>query len=60
MANKDAIVAGIDTHCQTHHVALVTLTGAAVADKQFVTTKAGNKSISGFLTAHGPVARVGV
>lgn len=64
-ANADALpegllVAGIDTHKLTHHVAVLDHLGRTVADRQFDTTEAGCAEVTAFLNAHGPVDRVGV
>lgn len=54
------LVAGIDTHKHTHHVAVVDHLGRPVADRQFVTTSRGYGQIVRFLREHGTVTRVGV
>lgn len=54
------LVAGIDTHKFTHHVAVVDHLGRGVADRQFDTTEVGHAELVRFLQAHGPVDRVGV
>jgi len=54
------LVAGIDTHKHTHHVAVVDHLGRPVADQQFGTTGRGYTQIVQFLRAHGTVTRVGV
>lgn len=54
------LVAGIDTHKHTHHVAIVDQLGRAVADRQFRSTTGGYAKIIEFLTAHWPVGQVGV
>ena len=54
------LVAGIDTHKNTHHVAVVDQLGRPVADREFATTSRGYAQIVEFLRAHAPVAQVGV
>lgn len=54
------LVAGIDTHKLTHHVAVLDHLGRCVADRQFDTTEAGYAELVDFLQAHGPIDRVGV
>lgn len=54
------MVAGIDTHKLTHHVAVLDHLGRDVADCPFVTTAEGYADLVQFLRAHGHVARVGV
>lgn len=53
-------VAGIDTHKQTHHVAIVDHLGRPVADREFATTAHGYRQVIEFLRVHGQVVRVGV
>ncbi|MFI7744890.1 IS110 family transposase [Kocuria rhizosphaericola] len=52
--------AGVDTHRDTHHVAVVDELGRTVADRQFVATNTGYRQIVDFLRTHGPVLAVGV
>ena len=47
------MVAGIDTHKHTHHVAVLDRFGRCVADQEFATTSAGYAQIIEFLHAHG-------
>lgn len=47
------MVAGIDTHKHTHHVAVLDQLGRCVADEEFATTSAGYAQIIDFLHAHG-------
>mgnify|MGYP002651894359 CR=1 FL=1 len=54
------LVAGIDTHKHTHHVAIVDQLGRAVADREFATTSRGYAQIIEFLRHHGPLDQVGV
>lgn len=54
------LVAGIDTHKNTHHVAIVDHLGRPVADREFTTTTRGYGQIAEFLHVHGHVDRVGV
>ena len=60
MAGPLKVVGGVDPHAATIHVAVITLTGKAVADREFATTADGYRSAIGFLTAAGAVVRVGV
>ena len=60
MAASRLIVAGADTHADTIHVAAVTMTGAAVGDREFPTTRAGYTAAIKFLTSFGQVERIGV
>lgn len=54
------LVAGIDTHKLTHHVAVLDHLGRCVADRQFDTTEVGHAELVRFLQAHGHLGRVGV
>lgn len=54
------MVAGIDTHKLTHHVAVLDYLGRDVADCPFVTTAEGYAELVQFLRAHRHVERVGV
>lgn len=54
------LVAGIDTHKNTHHVAVVDHLGRPVADHQFPATGRGYAQVIEFFHASGPVDRVGV
>ena len=60
MAGPLKVVGGVDPHADTIHVAVITLTGKAVADREFATTADGYRSATAFLTATGAVVRVGV
>jgi transposase len=60
LAEFTLIVAGADTHADTIHVAAVTMTGAAVGDKEFPTTRAGYTAAIKYLTSLGQVERIGV
>jgi hypothetical protein len=53
------IVAGVDTHADTHWAAIITMTGQHVADKQFPATPDGYARLIEFITGHGRLARVG-
>jgi len=54
------VVAGVDTHADTHYAAIITTTGEHLGAAQFPTTPAGYAALTGFITCHGPLARVGV
>ncbi|WP_418004667.1 IS110 family transposase [Mycobacterium sp. PDNC021] len=60
MTESARIVAGADTHAGTIHVAAITMTGAAVDDREFPTTRAGYSAAISFLTSLGQVERIGV
>ena len=54
------LVAGVDTHKKTHHVAILDLVGRPVADREFRADGRGYAQIVAFLHAHGDVVRIGV
>jgi transposase len=54
------VIAGIDTHADTHHVAVITETGLHLADREFPATGSGHQEIIDFMTGFGPVVAVGV
>jgi transposase len=54
------LVAGVDTHKDTHHVAILDHVGRPVVDREFRADGRGYAQIIAFLQAHGDVHRVGV
>ncbi|MEC5182360.1 transposase [Arthrobacter sp. CG_A4] len=54
------VVAGVDTHSQTHHCAVITVTGEHLADSQFPATRPGYEALQAFITCQGDLMRVGV
>lgn len=54
------VVAGIDTHSLTHHVAVLATTGARLGDRQFPATPAGHGAIAAFIASFGTVTRIGI
>ena len=54
------LVAGIDTHKNTHHVAILDHVGRAVADREFRADGRGYAQIIAFLREHGDVGSIGV
>ncbi|WP_336883103.1 IS110 family transposase [Rhodococcus globerulus] len=54
------VIAGIDTHADTHHVAVIDTTGRRLGDAGFPTTLKGYKAIAAYIAAFGLVRRVGV
>lgn len=57
---EQRIVVGIDTHADTHHVAVVTEYGKPLGDRAFPTTSAGYQEVLGFITGLGQVLQVGM
>jgi transposase len=61
MTSERPVVAGVDTHSQTHHVAVLdAATGALLGDRQFPATQSGYRAILTFVLTFGPLARFGV
>lgn len=60
MTNEQHRIGGVDSHKDTIHVAVITETGQPVADREFLTTKAGYRRAVAWLIEHGPLAAVGV
>lgn len=54
------IYAGIDTHHDTHHAAVIDHRGRTIGDRQFPATTAGYRALLTWLTGAGIVAVVGV
>lgn len=54
------IVGGADTHADTVHLAAISITGAAMGDREFPTTRAGYAAAIRFLRSLGQVQRIGV
>ena len=54
------VIAGIDTHADTHHVAVISETGRHLGDKEFLAVGSGYRQIVEFITGFGPVSSIGV
>ncbi|MDQ1058504.1 transposase [Arthrobacter globiformis] len=60
MANDTTnVIAGIDTHADTHHVAVINEHGKSLADREFLAVGSGCRKIVES-TSHGVVTAVGV
>lgn len=59
-ARRDQIVAGVDTHADTIHVAIIDKQGRDLADLEFPTTPTGYRHALTFITEHGRLDRIGV
>lgn len=55
-----AMIAGVDTHKDTHYAAVITQTGQHLAAAQFPTTDAGYRALTVFISGFGHVDRVGM
>ena len=56
----DPIVAGIDTHKNTHHVAVLSMTGALIADTAFAATSSGYRQLLDWVRTHGQIDTIGI
>jgi transposase len=55
-----SVVGGVDTHADTHTVAVVDAVGRSLGHAVFPATADGYRDLTGWLTGHGPVHAVGV
>lgn len=61
MTNTETdVIAGIDTHADTHHIGLITNYGKHISDREFLAVGSGYRKITEYLASQGPVAAVGV
>jgi transposase len=58
--SKQPVTAGVDTHGDTHHAAVVDSVGRHLADREFPATPSGYRRLVAWLMAAGDVQRVGV
>ena len=54
------VVVGVDTHADTHYVAVLSEYGRPLADREFPTTVSGYREIVGFIAGFGNVLQVGM
>ncbi|BCB75875.1 IS110 family transposase [Phytohabitans flavus] len=54
------VVGGVDTHLDTHTVAVIDLVGRVLGTEQFPATTAGYTALLAWMRGHGRLARVGV
>ena len=54
------LIAGVDTHQQTHHVALIDAEQRRIGDREFPATAAGYRDLLDWVTGHGPLHAMGV
>lgn len=54
------VIVGVDTHADTHHVAVIDTVGRRLGDAEFVTTPGGFEAALAFVTGYGPVVKAGV
>ncbi|HEY5223987.1 MAG TPA: IS110 family transposase [Microbacteriaceae bacterium] len=60
MLNEPLVIAGVDTHKDTHYAAVITITGEHIGAAEFPTTEAGYDALTSFITCHGTLLRAGV
>lgn len=60
IAESSEIYAGVDTHADTHHAAVIDANGKYLADAQFPTTPAGYVALTAFILMYGILVRVGI
>jgi transposase len=58
--SKQPVTAGVDTHGDTHHAAVVDPVGRHLGDREFPATPSGYRRLVAWLMAAGDVQRVGV
>lgn len=59
-AQSAEVVAGVDTHADTHHVAVLARTGARLGDRQVPATVAGYEQLLTFVASYGTIALIGI
>lgn len=57
---QPVVIAGIDTHADTHHVAVIDRNGRKLGDAGFPATLVGYRAIAAYIAAFGLVRQVGV
>jgi transposase len=54
------VFAGVDTHADTHHVAVIDALGRQLADREFRTTPQGYRKLLDWIRGFGAVQAAGV
>lgn len=54
------VIAGVDTHADTHHAAVIDTQGRHLADRGFAATAAGYQQLLEWVAGHGVIDTVGV
>lgn len=57
---KAAVTGGVDTHGETHHVAVLDHLGRELGDREFPTTPCGYRTLLSWARSHGSLERIGV
>jgi len=59
-ARKTIVVAGVDTHKDTHHAAVLDLNGRVLGDREFPVNTTGYKTLLDWVAGFGVLDRIGV
>lgn len=59
-SQQTIVVAGVDTHKDTHHAAVLDLAGRTLAIEQFPASPAGYRQLLAFVAAHGVIDKIGI
>jgi transposase len=54
------VIGGVDTHCQTHHAAVIDGVGRQLGDREFPASPAGYRALADWLGEHGTLITIGV
>jgi len=54
------VIAGVDTHADSHHAAVIDIHGRHLADRAFPSTTAGYQDLLGWVAGHGVIDTIGV
>lgn len=60
MQQTTVVVAGVDTHKDTHHAAVLDLGGRVLGDREFPVTSAGYRQLLDWVSSHGLIEMIGV
>lgn len=60
MTENRSVIAGVDTHKDTHYAAVISITGEHLAAAQFPATGAGYRALHEFIRYHGSLLRAGI
>lgn len=58
--DQNLIFAGVDTHKETHHAAVITATGQHLAAAEFPASAPGYSALAAFIAGFGTVLKVGI
>jgi transposase len=60
VSQKAILIAGIDTHKDTHHVAVLDMSGQLLADRPFPVNSTGYQELLDWVASHGVIDRIGI